>query len=257
MAVSFFCACTSSRDSITYFQDIESIPAEAWDQTFDAAPRLQPDDELTILVTAVDQATVAAFNKTVYSPLQAGDRSMTTQPNIQTYLVDTRGDIIFPVLGKLHVQGLTTLELRDLLQERIHAYAADAMVSVTMASFAIPVMGEVLSPGVSHFSGNRATVLEAISTRGDLTIYGDRRNVLLIRETNGHKEYHRIDLTSADFINSPYYYLKQDDVIYVSPNNARRGSSRYNSMKQQNLSMISTVVSVVSVLSSLIIAIWK
>lgn len=257
LAATLMCSCGTQRNQITYFQDIDQIPASAWNQVTDPSPRLKAHDELSIIVNAVDQAAIQAFNKPEYVPIYPGSTNVNTQPRIQTYRVDQEGNIIFPVLGTVHVMGMTTLELRNLLEQKISAYVENPLVTVNLTSFAVSVLGEVGHPGLSYFGTNRGTILEAIALRGDLTVYGDRTNVLLIREVDGKRESHRIDLTSAEVINSPYYYLQQNDVIYVSPNDTRRSSARYNSMKQQNLSMISTIVSVVSVLTTLAIAIWK
>lgn len=253
--IALLCSC-QTQDKITYFQDIDQIPESAWNIENPIMPQLQENDELNIVVSAIDQAAVATFNKPAYTQSDSHSREVSTVPNIQTYRVNPDGDIIFPVLGKLHVKGMTAMELEKYLTDRISEYVKDPMVSVSMYSFLVTVLGEVSSPGTVYFN-NRGTLLQAIGTRGDLTIYGNRKNIILLREVNGHRETHRIDLTSADFVNSPYYYLRQNDVIYVSPNNARRASSAYNSMKQQNLSTISTVVSVISVIATLTLAITK
>jgi len=220
-------------------------------------PHLQPNDEFSIIVNAVDQSAAAAFNKSPYTQLNARSQQMSTVPTIQTYRVDERGNIDFPVLGTLHVQDMTTLELKDLLTTQISQYVKDPIVTVTFLSMQVVVLGEVTAPGLAYFGGDRATVLEAIGQRGDLTVYGERKNVLLIREQDNKREVHQIDLTSAEFINSPYYYLKQNDVIYVSPNTSKKDSSKYNNLKSYNISLVGTIVSCVSVLTSLAIAIWK
>lgn len=251
------CGCSTQTNTITYFQDIDQVPTEAWANQLEYTPRLQPTDEMAILVTAVDQAAVAAFNKPVPASFTSNSRIINAQPVIQTYVVDEQGCIDFPVLGRIKVEGMTSDDLRDELTTQISRYVENPQVTVSMTAFSVSVLGEVMHPGVSYFGKLRASVLEVLASRGDLTLYGDRSNVLLIRENNGKREHHRIDLTSADVINSPYYYMQQNDVIYVAPNQTRRSSARYNSMKQQNLSMISTIVSVISVLSSLAIAIWK
>lgn len=256
MTMITFNAC-HTQDRITYFQDTEQIPDSIWNQQYPMAPKLQENDECSIIVSSIDQAAVASFNKSTYTQMTTQSHSVSTIPNIQTYRINEMGDIDFPVLGKLHVKGMTSMELEKYLTERISQYVKDPMVTVNLMSFSVTVLGEVASPGVTYFSGNRATLLQALGQRGDLTIYGNRTNVLLIRETDGRRESHRIDLTSADCINSPYYYLKQNDLIYVSPNYAKKSSSSYNSMKQQNLSTVSTIVSVISVITTLVVAIVK
>lgn len=256
-ALTFFCACTSTRDDISYFQDINQIPEAAWSQTFDAFPRIKMDDELSIIINSVDMAAAASFNKTSYIQQSPLAHTASTLPNLQTYRVDAQGNIEMPVLGMLHVEGMTTQELQDQLRNTISQYIKDPIVSVNLMTFTVTVLGEVTAPGVCYFSGNRATLLEAIGQRGDLSIFGRRDNVQLIREVNGRREHHTIDLTSADCINSPYYYLQQNDVIYVSPNESKRDTSRYNNLKSYNISVISTILGAVSMLSTLAIAIWK
>lgn len=257
MTVACMTACVSQRDNITYFQNTEQVAESEWAQVRDYAPRLQANDELSIIVSGVDQTTVAAFNKTNYTQSTAGSKTVSTLPNLQTYLVDTEGNISMPVLGEMNVLGMTTLQLQNELKRRIEAYVKDPIVTVNLLSIEVTVLGEVNAPGLCHFSGNRATLLEAIGARGDLTVYGRRDNILLIRETNGKREQHRIDLRDANLINSPYYYLQQNDVIYVSPNESRREGARYSSTKQYNISVISTIVGCVSMLSTLALAIWR
>jgi len=257
-AATLLCSCAStSHDNITYFQDALQIPEEAWNQPLNIVPRLQPNDEFAIVVSAVDQTAAAAFNKSPYTQQNSRSGQVSTVPSIQTYRVDERGDIDFPVLGTIHVKDMSTLELKDYLTAQVSQYVKDPLVTVTILSMQIVVLGEVTAPGIAYFGGNRATLLEAIGQRGDLTVYGERKNVLLIREEDGKREVHQIDLTSAKFINSPYYYLKQNDVIYVSPNTSKKDSSKYNNLKSYNISLVGTIVSCVSVLTSLAIAIWK
>lgn len=252
------CSCASAhRDDITYFQDVKQIPAEAWNQQLNIVPRLQPNDEFSIVVSAVDQSAAAAFNKSPYTQQSTRSQQLSTIPSIQTYRVDERGDIDFPVLGTIHVKDMSALELKDKLTTMISQYVKEPMVTVNFLSLQIVVLGEVNAPGIAYFDGNRATLLEALGKRGDLTVYGKRDNVMLIREQDGKRCVYNIDLTSAEFINSPYYYLQQNDVIYVSPNTSKKDSSKFNSLKSFNISLVGTIVSCVSVLTSLAIALWK
>ena len=251
------CSCATHRDNISYMQDIMQTPDSLWNKQYSYAPKLKANDEVSIVVSAVDQAAAAAFNKTPFAQQTSERREISTVPSIHTYRVNERGEIDFPVIGTIMVKGKTTLEVQDYLVERIKEYVMEPIVSVAMINVTTVVLGEVTKPGICEFKGNRATLLEALGQVGDLTIYGRRDNVMLIRENEGRREAHLIDLTSADFVNSPYYYLQQNDVIYVSPNSSKRDSSRYNNLKSYNISLVGTIVSCVSVLASLAIAIWK
>ena len=146
------------------------------------------------------------------------------------------------------------MQLSEFLKEKISAYVKSPIVNVKLHNFKISVLGEVTKPGVQKVLSERITVLEAIGGAGDLTIQGQRDNVLIIREVNGKKEFKRLDLTSSDLFSSPYYYLQQNDVVYVEPNKARKGNSRYSQSAQFNISLASSIVSAVSVIASLAIA---
>ena len=145
-------------------------------------------------------------------------------------------------------------ELAEKLKKEISVYAKSPLVTVKIQNFKISVMGEVNTPGTQIVSNERISILDAISLAGDLTIYGERTNVLLIRENNGKKEYHRFDLTSSEVLTSPFFYLQQNDIVYVEPNKARKSNSRYSQSSQFNISVASTIVSAISVIASLTIA---
>ena len=173
---------------------------------------------------------------------------------LHTYLVNSHGEIDFPVLGKLQVAGLTRSELTDLMTEKISVYVKSPIITIQIRNFKVSVLGEVNKPGTVNVPNERLSVLDALGMAGDLTIYGNRSNVLLIRDNNGKKEYHRFDLTSAETLTSPYYYLQQNDVLYVEPNKARKGNAKYSQSGQFNVSLASTIISALSVLASLGIA---
>lgn len=249
-------ACRS-QGSISYFQDADLLPDTLWHTQTEVRTALTRHDEISVIVTAENMNAVSIFNKPLITTRNSNELRISQQPSLITYIIDDNGDIDFPTLGKVHAAGKTTEELAVYLKNRIQEYAKDPIVDVELISFPVLVLGEVNKPGTTYHSDKHATLLDAIAKAQDLSIYGDRTNVLIIREEQGMRTKHRIDLTKTDLFNSPYFYLKQHDVIVVSPNDARSESANYNSMKQQNLSMISTIVSVVSVLASLTIAIWK
>ena len=144
--------------------------------------------------------------------------------------------------------------MAELLTEEISEYVTSPLVTVKINNFRVSVLGEVRAPGTKNFSNERITILDALSAAGDLDIYAKRENILLLRDNNGKKEFHRLDLTSSDLIKSPYYYLQQNDVIYVEPNKARQSNARYSQRTSYNMSIISTVISAVPVIASLTIA---
>lgn len=230
-------SCKTSQNRVSYFQDLGyNVSA---DSIANYEIKICPDDQLSIYVSSVDPNAVTAFN---------------SQNPDQLYLVDSKGCIDFPVIGKLIVAGKTRNELVEIFKDKISAYAKSPIVSIQIANFKVSVLGEVNSPGVQMVTNERVSILDAIGMAGDLTLYGERSNVVLIRDNNGKKEYHRFDLTSSDMLSSPYFYLKQNDIIYVEPNKARRGNAKYSQNAQFNISVASTVVSAISVLASLTIA---
>jgi polysaccharide export outer membrane protein len=172
----------------------------------------------------------------------------------QTYKVTKDGDITMPTLGKIHVEGMTTNELSEYLTRRIAQDVEGPFVRVELVNFKINVIGEVNSPGAYTFSNERVSVLDALAQAGDMTIFGRRENVTIVREENGKVAYHKLDLTDSKVVNSPYYYLKQNDVVYVEPTEVKKGQSEYNQNNSYKVSVVSAIVSGCSVVVSLLIA---
>lgn len=175
---------------------------------------------------------------------------------MQTYLVDNDGFINFPVVGQLKVGGMTKRQCESFIREKILPYMAkteNPIVTVKMASFKVTVAGEVKSPGVFNVDQEKISVIEALARAGDLTIYGRRENVLLIREdATGKKTTHRLNLNDANLINSPYYYLQQNDYIYVEPNKVQAQNSAIGSSVTIWFSVLSVVTSVASLVVNVI-----
>ena len=232
--------CGSSK-GFTYVENIDSISLAASRGLFDA--RIMPKDELTITVNTTNPEASAPFN------LQSGDKGSTA---FKGYLVDNSGFINFPVVGKVHVVGLTKTECEDLIKSKIQPYLArteNPVVSVRMSSYHITVLGEVGHPSVIPVSTEKISVLEAIAQAGDLGVYGKRNNILLIREdAHGEKHAVRLNLNDANIINSPYYYLQQNDVLYVQPNSVKAKTSSIGSSTTIWFSFIGIVTSVASLL---------
>lgn len=246
-----------TKDQVSYFQDLKAVRhMELTDAKANYEAKICTDDQLAIFVSSIDPDAVAVFNLPLTTFMQPGQKNVSTTPVVQSYLVDNHGNIDFPVIGTLHVAGMTRRELSDMLQEKISVYAKNPLVTIIIQNFKISVLGEVNRPGTITIANERISILDALGLAGDLTIYGDRKNVVLIRDNDGKKEYISFDLTSSEIFSSPYFYLQQNDVLYVEPNHARKGNAKYNINAQYNLSFVSTMVSAFSVLTSLAIALF-
>lgn len=248
MAV-FFTACTSTK-KIIYLQDVVPLKQQEIEQKYEVI--IHGDDLLAIMVNSRDPELAMPFNMPMVT-YQLGSNSG-GQQRVLGYLVDTNGNIDFPILGKIHVEGLTRMQLTELIKNKLidGDLIKDPIVTVQFLNFKISVMGEVGSPGSLTISGDRITLLEALSMAGDLTIYGRRDRVGVIRENNGKRTILFHDLRSADIFNSPCYYLQQNDIVYVEPNKAKSGQSGIN----QNNS-IGVWVSVISLLTTIAVLIFK
>lgn len=214
-------ASCASNEKIQYFQELEGVTVK--DTLLNFEPIIEVGDMLLINVSATDAEAAIPFN--LYeTPMIAGAAFSNAKP--LTYLVNIDGEINFPVLGKLKVGGFTTKQLTTNLGKILSdTYINDPIINIRLTNFKVSVIGEVTRPGSYVVSNERITIVEALSLAGDLTIHGKRKNVLLIRENQGKKEFVTLDLTNKDVFNSPYYYLKQNDVVYVAPNKPKVNSS--------------------------------
>ena len=248
MAV-FFTACISPK-KIIYLQDVVPLKQQEIEQKYEVI--IHGDDLLAIMVNSRDPELALPFNMPMVS-YQLGSNTG-GQQRVLGYLVDTNGNIDFPILGEIHVEGLTRMQLTELIKNKLIEgdLIKDPIVTVQFLNFKISVMGEVGRPGSFTISGDRITLLEALSMAGDLTIYGRRDRVGVIRENNGKRTILFHDLRSADIFNSPCYYLQQNDIVYVEPNKAKSGQSSIN----QNNS-IGVWVSVISLLTTIAVLIFK
>lgn len=229
----------SQQKNIAYFQNVDHL-SEFNGARFE--PTIQPDDLLLIIVSASDAEAAAPFNLTTENiPTIIGQANM-AQRQQQLYLVDKNGSVDFPVLGSLQIGGVTKTEVVKLLKDKLAKYIKDPIVNMRIMNYKITVQGEVTRPGSYPIASERVTLTEALSMAGDLTIYGKRNNIVVVREVQGKKNIGRVDITKADFINSPYYYLSQNDLIYVEPNGAKSNSSTFN----QNTTVWISIASLVS-----------
>lgn len=235
----------ASREEIVYFQD-EPLTTELT-PTNNYAIRFKPDDMLTIDISAQDPETVKPF---LLTPVAENSSLLDVRGSLrmQSYLIDNNGNIEFPVLGTIKLEGLSRVEATAMLTEKLKEYIKDPIVNIRLLNFTITVLGEVNRPGAYTVQDERISLAEALGLAGDLTIYGKRENILLIREVNDEKRYANINLTSVNSVNSPYYYLSQNDVLYVEPNNAKVRTSRYTQNNAVIIAAVGTLATIIAIL---------
>lgn len=244
-------ACNTSKTSLTYFDGIDTsaqIPLTNYEI------KIAPDDELLITVNSLVPEATAEYNLPLSNPASRSSVLSSTQPKQMTYTVDKTGDINFPGLGEIHVAGMTTGALANLLTKRIGESVNDPYVKVQLVNFRVNVLGEVNRPGTIDVNTERFSVLDALAAVGDLTPYGERNDIMLIREQDGQRVVHALNLNNPELLSSPYFYLQQNDVIYVKPNSIRSENAKYNQNNAYKLSVVSAIVSACSVVVSLGIA---
>ena len=252
--VSILFASCGSVKNVAYLQNSEDIDFTRSEYLYDA--RIMPKDILTITVNTVNPEAAAPFNLTVPTSFNNQTRSTYSQAVLQTYLVDNQGFIDYPVIGRLEVGGLTKSMCEKLLHDKIQPYlnaAENPVVTVRMSNYKISVLGEVNRPGMFTVSNEKINLLEALAQAGDLTIYGVRDKVKLIREdAKGRKEIHTINLNDANIINSPYYYLQQNDIVYVEPNKVKAQNSSIGQSTTLFMSGTSILVSLASLIVNIL-----
>jgi len=239
----FLSSCVSKKDMV-YFQgnsDKLNIPVKY-------ELKYKSDDVLTIAVSALDLDAVRPFNLYVADYTNSNSNVITSAPSLQTYLVDVSGKIDFPVIGSISIAGLTRNEATRLIIDKLHPYIKDPIVNIRLVNFKISVLGEVNSPGSFTIPNERVTLPEALSLANDLKIQGQRANVMVIREVNGKVTKNYVDLRTNALFSSPFYYLQQNDVVYVEPNNAKIKSATYNQYTAITISALSTLISIYAIL---------
>lgn len=257
MVIAALSSCSTPKHNVIVMSDLETSNAGTLGMSI---PELTivPDDELMINVTADVPQAAAIYNLPLNVNVPRSDlKTGVSMERIHTYRVDKQGNINFPVLGKLHVAGMTTTALADELVKRISADVENPVVVVDLLNFKVKVTGDVKTPGVIESDKQHISVLDALAAAGDINLQGRRDNVLIIRENNGETTYHRIDLTNSKTWTPEYFYLKQNDVVYVEPAPARIDELTYNERRSFSVSLASIIVSSASVLTSLVIALTK
>ena len=251
--LSFLLAACQYYKKVPYLQDVEAVNQATQQETlYDA--KIMPKDLLTIVVSCTSPELAAPFNLTIASPSNLSIQYTTTQPVLQQYLVDNEGKISFPVLGALTVGGLTKKQAEQLIVDKLKPYMKEnPIVTVRMVNYKISVIGEVARPGTFTISNEKVNLLEALAMAGDMTVYGLRDNVKLIREdANGKQQIVTLDLNNAETILSPYYWLQQNDIVYITPNKAKARNSDVGNSTSLWFSATSILVSVVSLLVNIL-----
>jgi len=232
-----------SRKKMVYFQNVSSVSDNHYE------PKVQPGDEVLIVVnvTSPNEALAAPFNPTTVNLSPGTGAGQAGEGRI--YVVDKDGYIPLPLVGQVKLGGLTKADALDLVRTEIKKYINDPVISIKVVNFKVAVLGEVASPGTYNYPGERLTLPEALGLAGDLTIYGKRNNVLVIRELSGKKTYNYVDLTKVDFMQSEFYYVSQNDLIYVEPNKSRINSSAVGRDVTIIISSVSVLLSIISLLT--------
>ena len=244
-----------SRKEIAYFHETETALDSAQvfnlEQMRRPQPVIKPNDQLNIIVSSSEPEAALPFNLPTASTgsISNGGMRPVGTPQLQSYLVASDGTINFPVLGQIKVSGLSRSELAAELKKQLSKYLQEPVINVRLANFQISVLGEVLKPGTFPLSDEYISLPKALGLAGDLTIYGRRDNVLVMREeADGMKKVY-LDLTDNKIVNSPYYYLQQNDVVYVEPNGPQRQSASYNRNASIYISVASVLVSLAVLIS--------
>lgn len=251
-------SCHTPKD-VTYFNDIQT--GESRDIPVANDITVRPDDRVSIVVVSKDPALASLFNLPMVAQ-RAGQPGVTSASGsssneVASYVVDAYGDIQFPVLGTLHIGGMRRAEVAEYIQKELISrnLVKDPVVVVDFLNHGVSVLGEVNRPGRVNFDRDRFTLLDALAGAGDLTIQGKRTDVLVLRQENGKQMAHRVDLTdSRSVMESPVFYLQQDDVIVVSPNDVRKRQTTANGSTPLTPGFW---ISIASLLTTVAVLIWK
>lgn len=243
LAFLFLVSC--SKRNLVYFSDLD--PAKGYSSTITtlSEPRIQEDDLLSITVTSLNPESNMLFNAGVIMPSQGGANTVVSSPINDNYLVDKDGFINYPVIGKINLRGLTKQEAISKVTLILDEYVKDPIINIRFMNFKVTVIGEVQQPSSFIIPTEKITILEALGLAGDMTAYGRRENVLVIREKDGIRSANRLNLNDKDVLNSPFYYLQQNDVIYVEPYKTKSIQADNNPI---TIAFISTALTLATVL---------
>ncbi|MCX2739947.1 polysaccharide biosynthesis/export family protein [Pontibacter anaerobius] len=250
-----FCLTSCGRRNLAYFSDLQDKKIYSEKISNKTEPKIQADDLLSITVNSLNPEANTLFNRGVITPIgRTIDFSVGGSPNIdkynEGYLVDKNGYIEFPVLGKLKVGGLTKQEASDMIEEELNDYLKEPTTTIRYLNFRVSVIGEVNRPSTFTIPTEKITILEALGMAGDMTAFGKRENVLVIREEGGIRTMARVNLNNKDVLNSPYFYLQQSDVVYVEPDEKKEIQASTNT---RNISLALAAISLASLFISRIL----
>lgn len=233
-----FCSSCVSRQEIVYFQnELSNVNYD-----LDKNVKIRPNDQLTIRVSTPEPEASLPFNLTTSVGAEAGTGGNT---ELETYMVSENGTIEFPVLGTVEVEGLNTFELSKKIKDAISIYVKDAIVNVRVLNFKISVLGEVKNPGTFIIQDDYISLTQALGLAGDLTIFGKRDNVMVIREIEGKTTKVYLDLTDFETVSSPYFNLIQNDIVYVEPIGTKRQSASVLNNAGSYIAIMSFLISTI------------
>lgn len=242
-------ASCASKDDVVYFNGINLADNITGIDTY--MPVYHNNDELIIVVNAIDAEAAKPFNLSAVA-FSDNLNFARGQERIQSYIVDSEGNIDFPVLGRLKIAGLSRDQATNMLEEKLRDYIKDPIVNIRTVNYRITVLGEVNRPGTYTATNERITLIDALGLAGDLTIYGERENVLVIHDYDGQKTFTRVNLKDKNLFDSPAYYLAQNDVVYVEPNKTRARNSSIGAATGVTISIVSVLVSVATLVVTIL-----
>jgi len=206
----FILSSCATRKQILYFQDVDDKKEDDLALAFE--PTIENNDVLHISVSSINKEVIAPFQRNTNNLVQNNQNQL-----LQGYLVNSDGEIQFPVLGAIDVSGKTRKEVEAILKTKLKEFVSDVVVDVRIMNFKVTVIGEVKNPGVYRVTDERVTLIEAIGLAGDLSLDGRRNDIMVLRQEDGKQKVTRVDITDTEFMKSPYFFLKQNDVVYVEP----------------------------------------
>lgn len=246
-------ASCNAQDRVLYLQGVESGTEIDIPENYEM--RIKPFDQLTVVVNCMDPELAFPFNtSTGYSSISRTQSTSTSTNNLQIMTVDKDGYLDMPVIGKVQCSGLSRDELANKIEKMIidGGYIADPKVNVRFAQLSISVIGEVTAPGHYNIAKDKITIFDALAMAKDMTIYGSREDVAVVRERDGKRVVTKLDLRSPEIFNSPCYYLEQNDIVIVSPNKYKAATSEINQNRSFWISITSTAISLATLVMTII-----
>jgi polysaccharide export outer membrane protein len=251
-------SCRTPRN-IVYFKDVPDsvyLSSKAVTATKFSDPRIQPNDIVQVVILTLDPAINAMLNTestaaTSTQPATGTSNAQGASGQVNGFLVDKDGNIELPIIGKINIKGLTTAEARDSIHNKVAVYYKDPVVNVKFNNLSVTVLGEVSRPATYFVPNEKVSILDAIGMAGDLTIYGRRENILLVRDSLGQKRFARFNLNSSSIVNSPYFYLQQGDIVYVEPSTAKADAIDVPRRNSNYALIISAITLIITILTRL------